>query len=206
MKTNQVIRIIIPVVILLGAATALIVAVLGSQQVNTTVDETDETNQVINAFVAYLYVEDVDGEAQEQNHQAWIEVLAYSQNLLTADSSDPVRSTGAVKLTPLRITKMIDKASPKLFQMCSTGDPIDSVKLHCCAAFGEVMKTFYQIELQNAIITSVQDFGMASGEHIPTETVTFTYESIKWIYTEYDAAGQAKGTVDSGWISEETPA
>lgn len=205
MKKNQVFKLIIPLVLLLGAATVFIVAVLGNQQVNTSVDETEETNQVLTAFTAYLFIEGIDGEAQEQNHENWIEVLAYSQNMLTADSTDPIRSSGAVKLAPLRITKMIDKATPKLFEKCSNGESITEVKLHCCTAFGEEMKIFYQIQLQNAIITSVQDFGIVSGEHIPTETVTFMYESIKYIYTEYDAEGQAKGNVETPWISEETP-
>ncbi|MFX1507668.1 MAG: Hcp family type VI secretion system effector [Promethearchaeota archaeon] len=204
MKTNQVIRIIIPVVLLLGAATAFIAAVLGSQQVNTTVDETDEI-QVINAFIAFLYVEGVDGEAQEQNHQSWIEVLAYSHNVMTVDPTGAVRTGGSVQHAPLRITKMVDKASPKLYEKCVNGETLSDVILHCCTAFGEDLKVFYKIELKNAMITSTQDFGIVAGESIPTETVSFAYESIRWIYTEYDASGQAKGNVETPWISVETP-
>jgi type VI secretion system Hcp family effector len=200
MKTNQVIRIIIPVVLLLGAATALIVAVLGSQQVNTTVDETDET-QVINVFIAFLYIEGVDGEAQASGHESWIEVLAYSHNVMAVDPTGAVRTAGSVQHAPLRITKMVDKASPKLYEKCVNGETITSVKLDCCTVFGEYLKVFYQIELQNAQISSAQDFGIVAGEGIPTETVSFTYESIRWTYTEYDAAGQSKGTVQTPWIS-----
>jgi len=204
MKTNQVVRIIIPIVLLLGTATAIIVAVLGNQQANT-IAETQESNQAVNAYIAFLYIEDVDGEAMEQNHKNWIEVLAYSHNVMTADSTDPIRSTGAIKHNPLRITKMIDKASPKLYEKCISGETILSVELECCMPFGEVLKVFYKIELHNAMIASAQDFGIVSGEGIPTETVSFTYESIKWTYTEYDAAGQAKGNVETPWISVGTP-
>lgn len=206
MKTNQVIRIIIPLVLLLGAATAFIVAVFGSQQVNTTVDETQESNQVINAFIAFLYIEGVDGEAKEQNHQNWIEVLAYSHNVMVSYSADLSRSSSTQEHAPLRMTKMVDKSSPKLYEKCVNGDPIISVKLECCTAFGAELKVFYKIELQNAIISSVQDYGVVSGEGIPTETVSFVYEAIKWTYTEYDAEGQAKGNVETGWIDAvETP-
>jgi type VI secretion system Hcp family effector len=206
MKTNQVVRIIIPLVLLLGAATAFFVAVLGNQQVNTTVDETQESNQVVNAFIAFLYIEGVDGEAKEQNHQNWIEVLAYSHNVMIAGLTDPARSTGSPQHAPLRITKMVDKASPKLYENCVNGATIIDVKLHLCTAFGEELKVFYKIELQNAKIASVQDYGMVLGEGIPTETVSFVYEAIKWTYTEYDAEGQAKGNVETGWINAvETP-
>ncbi|UCG04571.1 MAG: type VI secretion system tube protein Hcp [Candidatus Heimdallarchaeota archaeon] len=203
MKTNQVIKIIIPLVLLLGAATAFIVAVIGSQQVNTTA-ETQESNQATSAYIAFLYIEGVDGEAQAQDHENWIEVLAYSHNVMTADPTGAVRTAGSVQHAPLRITKMVDKASPKLYEKCVNGETIVSVKLDCCTAFGEDLKVFYQIELQNAMITSAQDFGIVAGEGIPTETVSFTYESIRWTYSEFDAAGQKKGDIQTPWISTET--
>lgn len=204
MKTNQVIRIIIPLVLLLGAATAFIVAVIGGQQGNTSVDEVQETNQAVTAFVAYLKIEGLDGEAQEQKYQNWIDVLAYSHNVMVPYSTDISRSAGTQQHAPLRITKMVDKTSPKLYEKCVIGEVIVSVKLTCCKPFGEQLLWFYNISLQNAIITSVQDYGMTAGD-IPTETVSFMYEAIRWTYREYDAEGQAKGDISSGWINIETP-
>lgn len=205
MKTNQVIRIIIPVVLLLGAATAFIVAVLGSQQANTAVDETQESNQVVTALNAYLKIEGIDGEATEANHDKWIDVLAFSHNVMIPYSASLGRTTGTQEHYPLRVTKMIDKATPKLYEACVQDQSIASVQLDCCTAFGEELKVFYKIELQNAKIISVQDYGVASGD-IPTETISLNYEAIRWTYTEYDAAGQAKGNVQSPWISAvETP-
>ncbi|MFX0124472.1 MAG: Hcp family type VI secretion system effector [Candidatus Hodarchaeota archaeon] len=203
MKTNQVIRIIIPLVFLLGAATVIIVAVLGNQQANTSVNKPQETNAV-NAFVAYLKIDGMDGEATEANHQKWIDVLAFSHNVMVPSEVGTSRTTGIQKHAPLRITKMVDKTSPKLFEKCAKGAVISKVELECCKAFGEQLKVFYRIELQNARIISVQDYGITSGD-IPTETVSFTYEYIKWTYTEYDNQGQSKGNVESE-IYVETPA
>ena len=193
MKTNQVIRIIIPLVLLLGAATALIVAVFGSQQANTSVAEPQES---ANAFAAYLKIDGMDGEAKEVNHNKWIDVLAFSHNVMVPGQVGTTRTAGTAQHAPLRITKMVDKTSPKLFEKCAKGAVIPKVELECCKAFGEQLKVFYRIELVNARISSVQDYGITAGD-IPTETVSFTYETIKWTYTEYDDQGQSKGYVES---------
>ena len=202
MKTNQVVRIIIPIILLLGTATAVIMAVLGSQQVNTSVDEPQASNQEMLAFVAFLKIEGVDGEAKEKSHDKWIDVLAFSHNIV-GDNVGAVRTSGTPQLAPLRITKMVDKSSPKLYEKCSKGSVIPTVYLECCRELGGQLKVFYRIELTNAVIISVQDYGITAGD-IPTETVSFGYETIKWIYTEYDDTGSSKGNVETE-ITVETP-
>ena len=199
MKTNLVIRILIPLLLLLGAATAFIVAVFGSQQVNTSVNEPQETI----AFVAYLKIDGMDGEATEVNHDKWIDVLAFSHNIMVSSEVGASRSSSIPQHAPLRITKMVDKSSPKLYEWCSKGTSIPTVYLDCCKELGGQLKVFYRIELTNAIILSVQDFGTTAGD-IPTETVSFGYEKIKWIYTEYDDTGSSKGNVET-IIDLETP-
>ncbi|MFX1516672.1 MAG: Hcp family type VI secretion system effector [Promethearchaeota archaeon] len=203
MKTNQVVRIIIPIVLLLGTATAVFMAVLGSNQVNTSVDESEATNQEMLAFVAYLKIDGIDGEAIEANHLKWIDVLAFSHNIIISSSVSAVRTSGTPQLAPLRITKMVDKSSPYLYDRCSKGTVIPYVYLDCCKDFGGQLKVFYRIELTNAGIISVQDFGITAGD-IPTETVSFSYDQIKLIYTEYDEQGSSKGNVET-IISVETP-
>ena len=203
MKTNQVVRIIIPIVILLGTTTAVIMAVLGNQTTNTSVDEPEATNQEMLAFVAYLKIDGVDGEAKETGHEKWIDVLAFSHNIAVPSSAGAVRTSGTPQLAPLRITKMMDKSSPALYDKCSKGSLIPYVYLDCCKDFGGQLKVFYRVELTNAGIMSVQDFGITAGD-IPTETVSFSYEQIKLIYTEYDEQGSSKGNVET-IISVETP-
>ncbi|MFX1283915.1 MAG: Hcp family type VI secretion system effector [Promethearchaeota archaeon] len=205
MKTNQIIRIIIPLVLLLGAATTFFVAVLGNQQANTSAEDIQKANTTTSSFIMYLYVEGIPGEVIEQDHEEWIEVLAYSHNIQTPYNVGTGQTAGSVENAPLRITKMVDKASPKLYQACYTGSVKPLVELDFCMT-NTAQDVFYNIELENAKIVSVQDFGVLSGDY-PTETVSFTYERFKWTYIEYDAQGQPKGPIESGWIywSDETP-
>lgn len=201
MKVNQIARIIIPLTILLGAATAFIVVALANLQVNASTEETQAPTAA--SSVMYLKVEGIDGEVIQADHVGWIEVLAYSHNLKLSYDADAARSAGSVEHAPLRVTKMVDKASPKLYQKCSTGEMIPSVMLDLC--FNDAtQEVFYQIELLNAQIVSVQEYGLALGDS-PTETVSFVYESIRWIYTEWEG-GSKKGTVESGWIDWEEAA
>jgi len=64
---------------------------------------------------------------------------------------------------------------------------------------GLTTDVFYSIELQNAKVFSVQGHGTET--FYTQESVSFTYEQIKWIYTEYDDSGNAQGNVESGWIT-----
>lgn len=198
MKSNQIVKIIIPLVLLLGVATTFLVAVLGNQQVNTSTEEIQESNTTTSSFIMYLFVEGIPGEVTETNHKEWIEVLAYSHNIQTPYEVGTGRSAGSVEHAPLRITKMVDKASPKLYKECAEGKVIPLVELDFCMT-NINRDVFYNIELQNVRIVSVQDFGVVSGDY-PTETVSFTYEKFRWTYTEYDATGKPKGYVESDWI------
>lgn len=190
MKTNSTVRIIIPLALLLGGVIVFLVAGLSGLQVNASTEEPQET---VNALTMYLYVEGIPGESLQQDHAQWIEVLAYSHNVQAPYELGTGRSSGSPQHTPLRITKMVDKATPKLYEACSKGTAIPSVKLDFCMA-DTTQSVFYSIELLNARVTSVQDYGLL--EDRPTETVSFTYESIKWIYTEYGADGKPKGNVE----------
>ncbi|UCE12880.1 MAG: type VI secretion system tube protein Hcp [Candidatus Heimdallarchaeota archaeon] len=198
MKTKTA-KIIIPIVLLLGGLIVFLVA--SGLQVNASTGEALETT---NALTMYLYVEGIPGESVQQDHAQWIDVLAYSHNIQASYDMGTARTSGSAQHTPLRITKMVDKATPKLYEACAKGTAIPSVQLDFCRA-DVTQNVFYSIQLQNAHVTSVQEYGLL--EDIPTETVSFVYETIKWVYTEYDSQGNAKGNVEfiDSW-QEETPA
>ncbi|MFW9855046.1 MAG: Hcp family type VI secretion system effector [Candidatus Thorarchaeota archaeon] len=196
MKTNSLIRIIIPSILLLGTASAFLVTALSAPPVNASINELNSPTSL--ASDMFLHIEGIDGESKDANHQNWIEVLSYSHNIQGSYDVSTGRATGVVKHSPLRITKTVDKATPIITQKCAIGASIPAVTLEFWSG-GSSSHKFLMIELQNVIITSVQSYGLVD-DH-PTETISFNYEKIQWTYTEYDSAGNPMGDVVSGWIT-----
>ncbi|MHA2224546.1 MAG: Hcp family type VI secretion system effector [Candidatus Hodarchaeales archaeon] len=198
MKKNYMIRIIIPLTLLLGTATAFFVTAISDQPVTASTDELQSPTS--SSVGMYLKIEGIDGESTDAAHDKWIDVIAYSHSLYSDIdmATGGERSTGSVKHSPLRITKKVDKTTPKLYEKCFTASFIPTATLEFWSG-GESPKRFFMIELQNVIISSVQGYGTVDDR--PTETVSIVYDKIKWTYTEYDLAGNSKGNVESGWLS-----
>ncbi len=195
MKTNQIVRIIIPLVLLLGGATGFLVVALSNQHVDASTNAIQETNTYeSDGYSMNMWISGFSGESEHTTRANSIDILAYSHSITSPDWQTIMRGAGSASAqhTPLRVTKMVDKATPKLFEKCTKGENILSVIL--CFYYEPVNKKYLNITLQSVMVVSIQDYGFHEGR--PTETVSFAYDKIKWIYTEYDSGGFAKGNVE----------
>ncbi len=199
MNINQRVRIIIPLILILGGATIFLIAALSNLQV---IASTEGSSTFISDAVSMnLWIDGISGETIHDDRAGSSDVLAYSHSVTTGYNPDPVRSSSEKHHTPLRITKMVDKATPKLYEACSKGTVIASATLRFYYEPDKL--NFLTIELQNAVIISVQDYGMVEGR--PTETVSFVYDSIKWTYTEFGSDGKPLGNVEYNDTWQENP-
>jgi type VI secretion system secreted protein Hcp len=79
----------------------------------------------------------------------------------------------------LRITKYIDKASPKLAQVLINGEVLVEMVLRFYRPSPTgAYEHYYTIKLEDAIITSIETHAMDSGRHM--EEVSFSYMLITW--------------------------
>ena len=93
---------------------------------------------------------------------------------------------GKASFNDLTITKVVDKASPKLALLCATGEHIPSVVLTVNRPGGSTLP-YLEIKLTDAIITSVQHSGSGGDANAqPTEKVTFQYRRVELKYTTVD--------------------
>ncbi len=195
MKTNQIVRILIPLVLLLGGATGFLVVALNNQQADASTNAIQETNTYeSDGFSMNMWISGVSGESEHPTRANSIDILAYSHSITSPDWQTIMRGAGSASAqhTPLRVTKMVDKATPKLYEKCTTGASIASVIL--CFYFEPTNLRYLNITIQTVMVVSIQDYGFHEGR--PTETVSFAYDKIKWTYTEYDSGGQSKGNVE----------
>jgi len=156
------------------------------------------------AYDAFLKIDGIPGESLDDKHKDWIEILGYSHEM-TQPSSATASSAGGgtterVDHGDLKITKHIDKASPKLYEALSKGTHIPSVIIEFCRAGGDKLK-YLEIKMEQVIIAAARPGGHSKHEDgFPTEEIDFNYGKIKWTYTQQKRAdGTGGGNVAGGW-------
>jgi type VI secretion system secreted protein Hcp len=148
-------------------------------------------------FDAFLQLDGVPGEATDDKHKDWIELLSYDHSMMqpvsTTRSSAGGASTGRAQHGDFMISKYVDKASPKLYEAISTGKHFGKAKIEVCRAGGGQVK-FLEITLEEIMISSVALSGtggngatgtvQAPGHDLPVEHVGLNYGKIEWTYTQ----------------------
>jgi len=146
------------------------------------------------AFDAFLQIESVPGESQDEGHVGWIEVVSYSYSMSPAGHGE------------FKVTKMVDKASPKLALYASGGHYIEEVILEAARPNGMMRYNMSNVvvkQLDKASPKLAQSLGSGGGgsvyEPLPLEEVSFTYGRINWTYTLLDGSG-----IQTGWDTVES--
>lgn len=134
----------------------------------------------------FIKFDGIDGESTDDKHQKWIEVMSYSwgvhQAATTVSTAGSAPSARA-DFTDLSITKELDKATPKLFIHCASGQPIAKVEVDFCRAAGDTKESYMKYTMEEVIISSVSTGGGGDGS-LPIETVTMNYGKLKQEYFE----------------------
>lgn len=150
----------------------------------------------------YLEVEGIPGEVQTEGYEDWIDVAAFgisvSQPATSPSGGGGARSDPEFSLFQVATTQ-VSKASPKLFEACVKGTIIPSVKLALLRNVGaEVGNAEYvRWELKDATVKTYET--SAQVPELAAEIAAFDFEEIRYIYTEYDELGRAKGNVEAEW-------
>lgn len=149
----------------------------------------------------FLQIEGIPGESSDENHKDWIEILSYSHGVSQTGSGS--RSTGGAATSgrtdhqDFSIVKALDKASPELNLYCCNGKHIKKMTLELCRATGD-KQPYMKYMFEDIIVTSVSIGGGGGG--IPTESVTFNYGRLDWVYIETDhETGKKVGEVKKWW-------
>jgi type VI secretion system secreted protein Hcp len=141
-------------------------------------------------FDTFLQLDGVPGEATDDKHKDWIELLSYSHDMMqpvsSTKSSAGGAATGRTQHGDFAITKFVDKASPKLYEAVSNGKHFSKAKIEVCRAGGSQLK-FLEITLEEVMVSSVSlgsNGHGKGGEELPAESVHLNYGKIEWTYTQ----------------------
>jgi type VI secretion system secreted protein Hcp len=126
------------------------------------------------AMDIFVKVGDLEGESTDDQHMNWIDALSYSGAVFND-------AAGRSCFDDISFVHRYDKASPSLSLYAAMGTLVREVLIHFEHA-STPTQSFLEIILTDATITSVSSGG-SGGEDILNETVTFTFNTIKWRYT-----------------------
>lgn len=151
---------------------------------------------------AYLRIEGINGESEDDKHRNWIEVshVLYAVNQPRAEvvSTAGGMTNGRVEFSPITFNKLADIASPVLLQTCAAGKTIPKAVFEFMRADGDGKPiTYFKIELENILIANITPDSGEGG--IISERVHLAYAKIKWSYTRQSIRGGAQGNTSGGW-------
>lgn len=154
------------------------------------------------AIDAYLKIEGINGESEDEKHKQWIEVsnvlYAIQQPRAGTVSKAGGHTSGRADLYPITFQKLADIASPVLLQTCAAGKTNPKAVFEFMRADGDGKPIpYFKIELENLMIANITPDSGDGG--IIRERVHLAYAKIKWNYTRQNIRGGAQGNTSGGW-------
>ena len=139
----------------------------------------------------YVNYDGIQGEATQQDHKKWIDVLSLSwgvgRGISTVAGSGNNREASEPSVSEVSIVKAFDAASPKLFTESCTGNVGKTVKIDLVST-GNPGVTYCTYTLTNALISS---YSVSSGGDRPTESISISFTKLEFKFTPYDDKNKA---------------
>ena len=154
-------------------------------------------------FNAFANFGDIKGESTDDGHKEWVAVLSFD-HAVTQPPSVTQKSAGGrgaeeVNHSEFKIVKLLDAATPKLYEAACKGTHLAEVVIEVWRAGGDPLK-YMEYKLKEVLISGVISNGDSSGAaKFPTETIAMTYGAIEWTYTKQKPDGSAAGQVAAKW-------
>jgi len=124
----------------------------------------------------FQLVDGASGESADSNHSGYSDVVSLSWGASQAASISGVGGgSGKVSFSDLTITAAMDKATPAILKMCSSGKHIPNIKISICKAGGTQVE-YSTVVLKDVLVTGVQFAGTSGGE---TMEVNYSYQAAK---------------------------
>ena len=145
----------------------------------------------------FLKIAGIEGESTDDQFAKWIDVESWSWGVSNSGSLAVGGGGGAGKTTPtdLVIVKRVDKASPKLFLTCATGEHIK--ELFLSARRGGTKQVYLEYKLENVLVSSFHETGN-QGE-APLEQLSLNFAKIEFSYRQTLPDGSLGPVIKSGF-------
>jgi len=139
----------------------------------------------------FLKIDGIPGESQDSKHKDEIQILSFSFGASQAGTMAFGGGGGAgkVQMQDFHFMMNVNKASPKLFLSCSTGEHIKSALLTCRKA-GKEQVEYLKVTFSDLLVSSYQTNGDGASNHLPVDSIALNFAKIEWDYKVQDAQGK----------------
>lgn len=121
------------------------------------------------AVYPYLVIDGIAGPSTSKKDA--IDIFSFSVGVSSPEAGKVQKAV----CSNLTVMKALDKTSPLLLQAVLAGQPFTKAAVVYDKYVGDKLQTYFTLELENAVLTSVQDSG--SNEN-PTESVSLKSNSM----------------------------
>lgn len=154
------------------------------------------------AIDVYLQIDGIKGESTDSAHKDWIECLSVEFGVIQPRSATASSAGGHTaercEHKDIVVSKLTDLSTPLLLEQSSMGKTIPKAKFDFMRADADGKRvTYFSIELQNLIISSVSP-KVVEG-NIMQETISIKYSQVKWKYVQQKISGGTGGNTAGGW-------
>jgi type VI secretion system secreted protein Hcp len=138
----------------------------------------------------FLKIDGIPGESQDSKHKDEIQVLSYSfgESQSGTMAFGGGGGAGKVQMQDFHFMMHVNKASPKLFLACATGDHIKSAILIARKA-GKGQQEYAKFTFTDILVTSYQTNGDASANSQPMDQISLNFAAIEIEYKVQNADG-----------------
>lgn len=143
----------------------------------------------------FLKIDGIPGESADSKHKNEIDLLSWSWGEANSGSHAAGGGGGAgkVAMQDFNFTMTINKASPKLFLACATGQHIKEALLTCRKA-GKEQQEYLKIKFSDLLISNYQTGG-SGGDVVPVDQISFNFAKIETSYAPQKADGKLDSPV-----------
>jgi type VI secretion system secreted protein Hcp len=139
----------------------------------------------------FMHYEGIEGNVTAKGFEKWIEVNSFQfgsgRGISTPTGGAENREASAPSVSEVVVTRLMDKASPKLFEESLIGSDGKVVKIVMTRTGKELAKLCeYKFEQ-----TLVSGYSVSSGgDGAPSESLSLNFVKFEYSYTGSDAAGK----------------
>jgi type VI secretion system secreted protein Hcp len=152
----------------------------------------------------FLKLNGVEGESKDSKHQGEIQLETVSWGSSNAASFNygGGGGTGKVTMQDIHFTKVIDKASTKLFYHCCAGKHFPDAILTFRKAGGD-QEEYFQVKLKDLMISNITWSDHAGGGTLAQEQGSLAFTEIEFIYKQQGQDGKLQGQTQAKWNVKE---
>ncbi|MEX2119693.1 MAG: type VI secretion system tube protein Hcp [Pirellulales bacterium] len=147
----------------------------------------------------FLKLDGIEGESTDSKHKNEIDVLSYSwgETQQGSFSAGGGGGAGRVQMNDFHFTMKANKATPKLFLACATGQHIKEALLTVRKAGGD-QQPYLCIKFKDLLVSSYQTGG-SHGDVVPTDQISLNFSEIEFEYKPQKPDGSLDAPVKTGY-------